>query len=105
MTFSKHLLRGTIGILAALCLVLFVLVASYFDRFAGRPYADVDTFVPLDRVERLTRLVSSLREPLSLGPQPTAEPSPINESGFLSRLPWFGLRGGATRAYSVSCIP
>ena len=94
MTFSKHLLRGTIGILAALCLVLFVLVASYFDRFAGRPYADVDTFIPLDRVERLTRLVSSLREPLSIVLKPAADPSPVNESGLLSRLLWFGGRGG-----------
>lgn len=103
MTFSKHLLRGTIGILAALCLVLFVLVASYFDRFAGRPYADVDIFVPLDRVERLTRLVSSLREPMSPGPQPAAKPSPMTEPGLLSRLSWFGAKGGAARPYSVSC--
>jgi hypothetical protein len=61
MTFSKHLLRSTLGILAALCLVLFFLVVSYFDRFAGQPYAEIDAFVPVDRVERLAVIVNQLR--------------------------------------------
>ena len=88
MTFSRHLLRATVGILAALCLVLFVLVTSYFERFAGRPYAEIDAFVPLERVQRLTRLVSALREPLPVRSEPSAGALAKNAPGLFDRLPW-----------------
>ena len=103
MTFSRHLLRATVGILAALCLVLFVLVTSYFERFAGRPYAEIDAFVPLERVQRLTRLVSALREPLPVRSEPSAGALAKTAPGLFDRLPWVDLKAEGTPPYALSC--
>ena len=103
MTFSRHLLRATVGILAALCLVLFVLVTSYFDRFAGRPYAEIDAFVQLERVERLSRLVSALREPVAASSEPSAAALAKTAPGLFDRLPWVDSTAEGARPYALSC--
>ena len=103
MTFSRHLLRATVGILAALCLVLFGLVTSYFERFAGRPYAEIDAFVPLERVQRLTRLVSALREPLPVRSEPSAGALAKTAPGLFDRLPWVDSKAEGTPPYALSC--
>ncbi len=103
MTFSRHLLQATVGILAALSLVLLVLVVGYFDRFAGRPYADVDAFIPIDRVERLSQLVTVLRGSSSSDSQDLKGSLARTNPGRWAGLPWLGSAEHLSRSYALSC--